>query len=73
MLANDDDIKLHSYQDDLTTDEDATDPLMSEGSDDPTEVFGVPANELRAELDKEDEEDGLSLIEYFDDEKDNEE
>jgi hypothetical protein len=51
---DDDDIKLRSYQDDLTTDEDATDPLMDEQADDPTSLLRIPPAEFADELDKED-------------------
>lgn len=48
---NDDDLQLKSYQDDLTTD-DTPDPFMNEEGEDPSEELGVPANELKDELDK---------------------
>lgn len=51
---NNDDMQLHNYQDDLTTDDNATDPIMSEENDDPTETLGIPVEEFKAELDKED-------------------
>jgi hypothetical protein len=57
---NDDDIQLRSYQDDLTTDDNATDPIMDEQSDDPTKELGVPAGEFKDELDKEDFGDHLN-------------
>lgn len=46
-----------NYQDELDTADDKTDPIMNEAGDDPVETLGVPANELRAELDKRDLED----------------
>lgn len=46
-----------SYQDDLDADDDAVDPFMNEEGDDPTETFGVPADEFGAELNKEDDDD----------------
>ncbi|MBC7565127.1 hypothetical protein H7100_02795 [Candidatus Saccharibacteria bacterium] len=52
MIRNDDDIKLHTYQDDLTTDDAVSDPLMNELNDDPTEELGVDPKEFKAELDK---------------------
>lgn len=67
-----DDINLHTYQDDFTTDDNVTDPIMSEENDDPTEELGVPVEEFKAELDKEDFEYGSDDIddderEYFED------
>lgn len=69
---NNDDIDLHTYQDDLTTDDNVTDPIMSEENDDPTEELGVPAEEFKAELDKQDFEYSSRDIddderEYFED------
>lgn len=52
MIRNDDDIKLHTYQDDLTIDDTVNDPLMNELNDDPTEELGVDPKEFKAELDK---------------------
>lgn len=52
MIRNDDDVKLHTYQDDLTIDDNVTDPLMNELNDDPTEELGVDPKEFKAELDK---------------------
>lgn len=49
---NNDDFQLRSFQDDLTTDDNATDPLMDETGDDPTEELGIPADEFKEELDK---------------------
>lgn len=46
------DYEVQSYQDELTTDPNKTDPIMSEENDDPVQTLGVPANELRDELDK---------------------
>lgn len=63
-----DDIKLHTYQDDLDGDDSMTDPIMEEIGQDPSVELGVPADELRAELDKEDdEEDRANQIEDLDD------
>lgn len=42
------------YQDEIDTDSNKVDPLMNELNDDPVEMFGVPAFELKAELDKRD-------------------
>lgn len=55
----DDDIHLQSYQDDLTTDDNSTDPVMDEENDDPTKELGVPADEFGGELDKQDFGDHL--------------
>ena len=56
----DDDYQPQSYQDDLSTDDSATDPIMSEENDDPTEELGILPEELEAELLKElDDEDEL--------------
>lgn len=46
-----------SYQDDLDADDDAVDPFMDEAGDDPTETFGIPADEFADELDKEEDDD----------------
>ena len=51
-MNNDDDYKLQGYQDDLTIDDNSTDPLMDEMGDDPTEELGVPADKFKDELDK---------------------
>lgn len=54
----DDDYQPQGYQDDLVTDDNVTDPVMQENGDDPSIELGVPAGELRDELDKEyDDED----------------
>lgn len=54
----DDDYQPQSYQDDLTTDDNAADPIMQEEGEDPSEELGVPPSELKNELDKEfDDED----------------
>lgn len=78
MNNDDDDIQLQSYQDDLTTDDDATDPLMSENGDDPTDDLGVPPDEFEDELDKEDsglddeiiDDDRRSFLENLDEDGD---
>lgn len=70
----DDDYQPQSYQDDLTTDDNATDPLMEEEGEDPSEELGVPPEELRNELDKEfDDEDEPddNDIDVHDDEREN--
>jgi hypothetical protein len=52
MIRNDDDIKLHTYQDDLNTDDTTTDPIIDELNDDPTEALGIDPKEFKNELDK---------------------
>lgn len=52
MPHDDQDITLHTYQDDLDTADDKTDPIMDEETDDPVETFGIPASEFRDELNK---------------------
>ena len=64
-----------SYQDDL--DINSTDPLASEREDDPVKGFGVPADELKDELDKidldePDTEDARERIEDLDEDPDQE-
>jgi hypothetical protein len=66
-MNDDEDIQLKSYQDDLA-DDNTPDPFMEEEGEDPSEELGVPADELKDELDKEDEdEDEELLIEDRDD------
>ncbi len=48
----DDDITLQSPQDDLLTDDNVTDPVTHELTDDPTEELGVDPKEFKKELDK---------------------
>ena len=48
----DDDYQPQSYQDDLATDDNATDPVMDEEGENPADELGVPEEELGAELDK---------------------
>lgn len=38
----DDDYQPQSYQDDLTTDDNAVDPLMQEETENPAETIGIP-------------------------------
>jgi hypothetical protein len=52
MPHDDQDITIHTYQDDFDTADDKTDPIMDEETDDPLEMFGVPAAEFKSELDK---------------------
>lgn len=47
-----DDFKLHNYQDELTTDDNVADPIIDEETDDPIEELGVNRNEFKRELDK---------------------
>ena len=49
----DNDINLQSYQDDLTTNDDTTDPLMDELGERPADELGIPEEEYEDELDKE--------------------
>jgi hypothetical protein len=39
------------YQDDLDTSDDVTDPIMDEETDDPTEIFQVPPEKFKEEMD----------------------
>jgi hypothetical protein len=56
----DDDIKLHNYQDDLDTDPGAVDPLIGdEEPEEPADLFGIPEDEYKDELDKLDIDDGI--------------
>lgn len=59
MKRNDDtkDYEVQSYQDELDTAETMSDPIMAEENDDPVETLGVPADELKDELDKRDLDD----------------
>ncbi|HUO61912.1 MAG TPA: hypothetical protein VMT96_00470 [Candidatus Bathyarchaeia archaeon] len=66
MAKDDDDFQLRSYQDDLVTDDNATDPLMDEVSEDPADELGIPRDEFKQELDKA-EIDELDDEEYGDD------
>lgn len=73
-MNNDDDYQLQSYQDDLTTDDNYTDPLMDEMGDDPVTELGVPADEFKNELDKtladdDDIDDEDDEIDVHDDER----
>ncbi len=57
----DDDYQPQGYQDDLSTDDNAVDPIINEETDDPTEELGVPPSEFAKELEKElDDEDQLN-------------
>lgn len=56
MIRNDDDIKLHTYQDDVTVDDNIKDLISDELTDDPTEELGVNRNEFKDELDKYDDD-----------------
>jgi hypothetical protein len=55
-MRNDDDIRLHNYQDDFDTEFDDVDPILEEETDDPTEELGIPPDELKDELEKFDKE-----------------
>lgn len=53
-----DDYTVRMYQDEDDTDENATDPIIPEETDDPTRILQVPPDELRHELDRQDLEHG---------------
>lgn len=57
-MANDD-ITLHNYQDDLDNNPSDTDPIINEESDTPADMFGIPEDEYKDELDKLEIDDGL--------------
>lgn len=59
----DGDYQPDNYQDDLNTDDDATDPIITEEGDDPTEDLGIDPEEFERELLKQDDEDGAQDIE----------
>jgi hypothetical protein len=68
----DDDYQPQSYQDDLATDDDATDPVMDEEGENPADELGVPEEELASELDKlnvDGEDNGLLDDDISDDER----
>lgn len=48
-LADDNDVQLQGYQDDFDT-AGKPDPVTPEMTDDPVDELGIPANELRDEL-----------------------
>lgn len=52
-MPNNDDIQLKSYQDDLEAGE-TPDPFMDEAGQDPTKELGVPVDEFKNEIDKQD-------------------
>jgi hypothetical protein len=51
---NNDDPKLHNYQDDFDTKFNDVDPVMAELGDDPTKELGISPREFRDELNKQD-------------------
>lgn len=71
--STNEDYEVQSYQDNLDTDPNKVDPVMHEENDDAVETFGVPARELRDEMDKRDlddpntTDDMRSEVEDFDD------
>lgn len=65
-MNKDDDYQLQSYQDDLTTDDNVSDPVMDEYGEDPAKELGIPRSAFKEELDKE-EIDDLDDDEYPDD------
>jgi len=69
--AQNDDYQVRMYQDEVDTDADNTDPVIPEETDDPTQVLGVPPDELSDELDKEDmSDDHEDMREYIEDQGD---
>jgi hypothetical protein len=56
MMTNDS-YDPRSYQDDLDMKDDDVDPIMDEGTDDPTRDFGIPPDDMRDELEKLEEEE----------------
>ena len=67
MNSRNDDIILQSQQDDLTTDDNAADPVMQEEGEDPAAELGIPSEELKRELDKEETDDGTNIDDADDD------
>lgn len=68
----DDDYQPQSYQDDLATDDNATDPVMDEEGENPADELGIPEEELASELDKlnvDGEDNGLLDDDISDDER----
>ncbi len=66
------DFTLHNYQDDLDNDENQTDPVTSQYTDDPTRDLGIPEDEMKEELDRldsENNEDARENVEDIDDER----
>lgn len=49
-MNDNDDLQLQSYQDDLNTDDNATDPIMEEEGENPAEEIGIPQEEFADEL-----------------------
>lgn len=72
-MNNDDDLDLQTYQDDLTTDDNATDPLMDEDHDNPADELGIPEDEYKDELEKElsdeDEDQNSNRVDIQDDQR----
>lgn len=72
-----DDFDVRTYEDELDNDDDDTDPIMAEETDDPTRELGVPSEELKRELDKLDPEgeddsyDDEDMREYIEDQDKN--
>lgn len=46
------DPKMHNYQDDLDTNPDAIDTVTDSQTDHPAEIFGIPEDEYKDELNK---------------------
>lgn len=72
-MPNDDTFQIHSYQDDLDTDDSKRDPIMDEETDDPTELLQIPPEDFRDELDKRaiDEVDNEDTRETIEDDDEN--
>lgn len=75
--ADDTNIQLHNYQDDIDADDTITDPIMDENTDDPTVILGVSPKEFKNELDNYDidelghgDDDRREQIEDLDEDED---
>lgn len=66
-MAKKGDFTLHNYQDDLDTDPNQTDPVMEEQTEDISKELGVPASELKDELDALDTDGGEDARERVED------
>jgi hypothetical protein len=62
---DDDDIKLQTYQDDLTTDDNATDPIMDEENDNPADELGIPEDEYADGLAEEPEDEEADVVDDY--------
>lgn len=50
--TNDNDYRPQNYQDDLTTDDHAADPIMHEEGIDPADELGIPQEEFTSGIDQ---------------------